>query len=283
MESTDNIPAKEQEDDAAAGEQQKMMKPEESSTSSADETQSSSSNEEETESTENKRDDTDVEVDDLIPYDVPADSGITKLLDDSESAVIIDAELSSSLPVKETETDSRSDVNPEELGDRYSPDGFEWPECPATPPMTRSYPFYRRPPSPYDNVKPDIPVMTSTIQPSPSGCSMNTAWGVDALRALESLETINIQPQKSKSSLNDLSKDQVIKAEEEEEEAEEEEEQVIKEIEIKKDVEEEESNDSSEEDDEEEEEGILLILEKSHNKNVIRFYREHGNGHCSFR
>jgi len=253
----------EQEGDAAVGEQQTIMKPEESSTSSADETQSST--EEETESTENKRDDTDVEVDDL-----PADLGIPKLSGDSEPAVSIDVELSSALPVIETDDCSRSDVNPEELGDRYSPDGFEWPECPATPPMTRSYPFYRRPPSPYDNVKPDIPVMTSTsIQPSPSGCSMNTAWGLDALRALESLEPINIQSQRSRSPLNDFSKDQVIKAEEEEEEdededeaeaedegeEEEEEEPVKKEIEIKKeeDAEEEESDDSSEE----EEEGII--------------------------
>jgi hypothetical protein len=274
----------EEEGEAAAGEQQKIMKPEESSTSSADETQSST--EEETESTENKRDDTDVEVDDL-----PADLGIPKLSGDSEPAVSIEAELSPSsspLPVKETDDCSRSDVNPEELGDRYSPDGFEWPECPATPPMTRSYPFYRRPPSPYDNVKPDIPVMTSTsIQPSPSGCSMNTAWGLDALRALESLEPINIQPQKSKSPLNDFSKDQVIKAEEEEEEDEEEEEeeeeedeegedeeeQIKKEIEIKQeeeeDVEEEEESDDSSE--EEEEEGIItsqtfrfLLLLTSH-------------------
>ncbi|XP_046444572.1 uncharacterized protein LOC124194434 isoform X4 [Daphnia pulex] len=288
--STDNVPAMEQEEEgeAAAGEQQKIMKPEESSTSSADETQSST--EEETESTENKRDDTDVEVDDL-----PADLGIPKLSGDSEPAVSIEAELSPSsspLPVKETDDCSRSDVNPEELGDRYSPDGFEWPECPATPPMTRSYPFYRRPPSPYDNVKPDIPVMTSTsIQPSPSGCSMNTAWGLDALRALESLEPINIQPQKSKSPLNDFSKDQVIKAEEEEEENEEEEddedeeeeedeeEQVKKEIEIKQEEEEdveeeEESDDSSEEEEEEgdrdqvEEEPIVKDQEETDSESV---------------
>lgn len=179
--STDNVPDKEHEEEEE-GDIQVVPKPEESSTSSADETQSSSSTEEETQSTENKRDDTDVELDDL-----PADTGVTKIsADPAETECSI-------FPDKNSEPG-------EELGDRSSPDGFEWPDCPATPPMTRSYPFYRRPPSPYDNVTPDIPAVVQAIQPSPSGCSMNTAWGLDALRALESLEPISIQQQQQQNS-----------------------------------------------------------------------------------
>jgi hypothetical protein len=65
-------------------------------------------------------------------------------------------------------------VSPVALGDRSSPDGFEWPDCPVTPPLKRCFsPLYRRPPSPYDNVPPVEPVV-------------RTPWGLDALRSLDS-------------------------------------------------------------------------------------------------
>ena len=247
MPSTDNIPAKEQEEEEE--EKEAPVKADESSTSSADETQSSSSTEEETESTENKRDDTDVEVDDL-----PADLGL--ILKSPEESPVIIPELSS-FPVKKS--DSHSDPG-EELGDRSSPDGFEWPDCPATPPMTRSYPFYRRAPSPYDNVMPDIPAVTSTIQPSPSGCSMNTAWGLDALRALESLETISVQ-QLKQTPLSDYeeTEEKQMKVEETDDEDEDEDKSKEKVEEIKEETKEE-SDDNSEEEEEEEEDGIFYIV-----------------------
>lgn len=113
------------------------------STSSADETQSSAASSEEESTGSNKpaeqadQADTDVEVEDL-----PSDQA-GKLQAASE------------------------------LGDRSSPDGFEWPVSPSPPPpIRRNYqPVAYRPPSPYDNV--DTP-------------PMNTSWGLDALRALES-------------------------------------------------------------------------------------------------
>ena len=83
---------------------------------------SSSSDDDEADSTENKKDDTDVEVEDL-----PADFGAQVVTEAVDIAEI-----------------------PEELGDRSSPDGFEWPEN-NSPPL-RTHSFYRSY-SPYDNVK----------------------------------------------------------------------------------------------------------------------------------
>jgi hypothetical protein len=158
----------------------------ETSTSSADETheESSTSTEEEEEETDqsNKRDDTDLELDEL-----PVEKG----------------------PTSPT-SDGNIQVNPTavELGDRSSPDGFEWPDCPVTPPpLKRSFsPLYRRPPSPYDNV-PTPPVV-------------HTSWGLDALRSLESSAVVTTAVIPSSDS-NDNNNEQEGEEEEEEEESDE--------------------------------------------------------------
>lgn len=79
------------------------------------------------------------------------------------------------MEVEELPADQGNKLAPIELGDRSSPDGFEWPVCPSPPPTIRrnGYPIYR-PPSPYDNV---VEVPSGTV---------NTPWGLEALRALES-------------------------------------------------------------------------------------------------
>jgi len=136
----------------------------ETSTSSADETheESSTSTEEEEQTDQsNKRDDTDVELDDL-----PVEKEPTSPSDDGDKVVAV------------------------ELGDRSSPDGFEWPDCPVTPPLKRSFsPLYRRPPSPYDNV------LTAPV--------VHTTWGLDALRSLESSAVVTTRSDDSHDNNNE--------------------------------------------------------------------------------
>ena len=151
----------------------------ETSTSSADETheESSTSTEEEEETDQsNKRDDTDVELDDL-----PVEKEPTSPTDDGDKVVAV------------------------ELGDRSSPDGFEWPDCPVTPPLKRSFsPLYRRPPSPYDNV------LTPPV--------VHTTWGLDALRSLESSAVVTARSDDSHDNNNEEEEEEESDESSEEEE-----------------------------------------------------------------
>lgn len=163
--STDNVPGLENGEQQAP--QDVVPAPDDTSesTSSADETQTSSDVEDESETSDDKRDDTDVEVEDL-PDDPCGRAG--------QKDVAVE--------------DDAGEKTGEELGDRSSPDGFEWPDCPPTPPMIRSYPFYRRPASPYDNVDPSE-VASADVKPM----SMHTTWGMDALRALDDPDVFGVK------------------------------------------------------------------------------------------
>ena len=156
----------------------------ETSTSSADETheESSTSTEEEEETTAStedrnnkEKDDTDIEVDDL--------------------------------PVEKV-----SPLVVTELGDRSSPDGFEWPDCPVTPPLKRCFsPLYRRPPSPYDNVP------LSVTEPA----VVHTSWGLDALRSLDSSVAAVVSAASTSAKEEQEESDEMDESSEEEEEEEE--------------------------------------------------------------
>lgn len=181
--SSDNIPAKVEDED----EGNKAGQPdEETSTSSADETQSSSSTEEN-------------------------DSSDSCHKPNSQHHQQVE-QADTDVEVEELPADQANKLAPIELGDRSSPDGFEWPVCPSPPPTIRrnGYPIYR-PPSPYDNV----------IE-APSG-AVNTPWGLEALRALESsAEVSQPHPASSKQDGDPAISDESSSSEQEEEEEEEE-------------------------------------------------------------
>ena len=117
--------------------------------------------------TENKKDDTDEEVEDL-----PADFGVQAAVE----------------ATPETLMDSLDEVKePVELGDRSSPDGFEWPENNSPPLRTRNY---YRPYSPYDNVRPiEDPISDGTSRPAVeelvNEADTFNVWGVGYDKSLD--------------------------------------------------------------------------------------------------
>lgn len=186
--STEDVPGLEHEHHQAPNDIIAPQDDSSESTSSADETQTSSGVDDESESTDDKQDDTDVEVEDL-----PDDP--FKGNDATHDAIIEETAAE--------KASSKSDPG-DELGHRSSPDGFEWPDCPPTPPMIRSYPFYRRATSPYDNVDPsDFP--SAEVKPM----SMHTAWGMDALRALDDADAYSNKLRHTQPEDQDIQSDRV--------------------------------------------------------------------------